>query len=789
MLLRSLCVIWLVAAVTFPALPANAQALGQITGTVRDTTNGPLAGVTVTLTGITDRAVQTGVDGLFRFDGLPKGDYVLEATLTGFASLRQSLRLDAAAIEQLSLTLSVQISASTVVTAEKVRARELQEIPAAITVLPGADLRRVEANSIEHIAGLAPSLTFSQNTGFSQLTIRGIGTTAVFAGSDPSSTVYLDGVYLARPAMALASLFALERVEVLRGPQGTLYGRNAVGGAVNLVTRTPTNEMSMATRGVVGERKTLRAEAWVSGPILRGRILGSAALVRGTSRGFVKDLTHPDNPLGGEDVTAGRGHVRIIFNPRSDLLLSADLTHQDPAPLTYAKVLSVKPGFLVDNPRDPREVRFSTPPWSRQLQWGGTARFTTYVTPSTALTSLTAFRKLDYELLNDGDITELNLTGAHVHEIHHQISEELIVSHERSRVAWLAGLFLFHEHDRQPTMIDLGGARLRSRLDPKVEAGAGAGFGQATIGLTGHLSVIAGLRFASERKSIDNAGEITSLDSPSVVIPGSAYDYADAISHTVWTPKLGLEIRARDGLLVHVAATKGSKTGGFNLTSTEPGRGYAPESAWSYEGGLKAVIGSGHASVSVSAYQTAYTNLQVQTAIQPGVIDISNAAEATIRGVETEAVTSLGLGVNAGGHVAWMQSQYDRYIAVGLGGVTGDVAGHRLSNAPDWSGRLWLEWSKRIVGAGTLSLRADVRCQSTVFFTPFNDPIQQQQPYSLLDVGAEFGPDRRRWTIGAYARNLTGEDYITGTFSSPPPAIGGRPGPPRQAGIQLTIWR
>jgi iron complex outermembrane receptor protein len=126
---------------------------------------------------------------------------------------------------------------------------------------------------------------------------------------------------------------------------------------------------------------------------------------------------------------------------------------------------------------------------------------------------------------------------------------------------------------------------------------------------------------------------------------------------------------------------------------------------------------------------------------------------------------------------------------VGVGGVTGDVAGRRLSNAPEWAGRFWLEWSADVGSAGTWSLRADSRWQSTVYFTPFNDAIQRQRSYGLLDLSADFRA--RRWgiSVGAYVRNLTNEDYITGTFSSPPPAIGGRPGDSRQAGVQLTIDR
>jgi outer membrane receptor protein involved in Fe transport len=120
--------------------------------------------------------------------------------------------------------------------------------------------------------------------------------------------------------------------------------------------------------------------------------------------------------------------------------------------------------------------------------------------------------------------------------------------------------------------------------------------------------------------------------------------------------------------------------------------------------------------------------------------------------------------------------------------VTGDVAGHRLSNAPDWSGRLWIEWTPTI-GGDAWSMRADSRWQTTVFFTPFNDTIQRQQAYGILDLGVRYRRRTARWSVAAYARNITNQDYITGTFSSPPPAIGGRPGEPRLVGLELTIER
>jgi iron complex outermembrane recepter protein len=303
------------------------------------------------------------------------------------------------------------------------------------------------------------------------------------------------------------------------------------------------------------------------------------------------------------------------------------------------------------------------------------------------------------------------------------------------------------------------------------------------------MSATAGLRYSSERKTIANAGALFPLDVPAGPVPGSAYEYTDAISHDAWTPKVGIDVRLRKTALAYVSATRGFKSGGFNFTSPAPGRGYAPEWAWSYEGGVKSDVAGGRARVNLAVFYTDYTDLQVQTAIRPGVIDISNAAAATIRGVELETATRLGQSLSAGGHVAWVDARYDRYVAVGVGGITGDVADNRLSNAPEWAGRVWLEWRGDMGRPGLISLRADTRWQSTVFFTPFNDTIQRQDSYGILDASAEFGPRHRHWSLIAYTRNLTNEDYITGSFSTPIPAIGGRPGDVRQVGLQLTLRR
>ena len=361
----------------------------------------------------------------------------------------------------------------------------------------------------------------------------------------------------------------------------------------------------------------------------------------------------------------------------------------------YPKVLAVKPGFQVDNPADLHEVHTSVPAVSEKVQNGGSMRLTAQIAPATTLTSLTAYRTLDYELLVDGDITELDLTVSNVHDIQRQWSEELTVAHQGSRLTWIGGLFVFDEADRQPTRVRLGGRGVSNQLDPDVDSRSRAVFGQATVNLTRRLSGTAGLRYTHEDKSIVNGGRLVTLDTPAVVVAGSAYDYADSISHAAWTPKLGLEARLAEGRLAYVSATRGFKSGGFNLTSPAAGRGYAPEYVWSYEGGLKMVAARGRATLDLAAFHADYTDLQVQTTILPGVIDISNAATAVIRGVEAEGAVRFTPALQAGGHVAWLAAKYDQYAAVGVGGVSVDVAGERLSNAPEWTGRLWLEWGRR----------------------------------------------------------------------------------------------
>lgn len=774
------------------AVVASAQPGGQLTGVVRDTTGSVLPGVTVTVSGaalIAPRTVVTDEHGEYVVDALPAGRYLVTAAFSGFESSRTQIDVGATTAT-FNVVLDVSSLAERVtVTATKTGAADVQSTPVAITVLPATALEQMGVHTVEGLAGVVPTLTISQHTGLAQVTIRGIGTNITFG--DPSSTVHLDGVYLGRPAMVFADFLNVERVEVLRGPQGTLYGRNSVGGTINIVTRQPTNTLETTVRLTAGNYHKLRAEGAVSGPLIKNKVMGNFAFLRGTREGFVKDLDHPDHSLGSEDTWAGRGQLRIVFGTQSELLLSGDYSRFDGVPLTYAKPIVAKPDFKdpFDSPTSLWRVRTSDLTSGKNIQQGTSAKLTVRLNETTTLTSLTAYRRSNYRFFIDADATELQLQTSDVPNVQRQVSQELTLVQRTPKLTWIGGGFFFDEHYEGHAEITVYPFRTQNRPSAKIGVKAAALFGQATYSLTPRVSLTGGIRYTDEQKDLHNTGGRYRLETAD---PISFYDYVDDATYHAWTPKGSIQVQVSRDSFVYVSATRGFKSGGFNQfnpTAPESERAFNPEFAWSFEGGLKRTMSGGRIRVNTAVFSNDYRDLQVQSFLEPGVIDISNAGSATIRGIEVEAAVAPGRRVQLAGHVSWLDATYDGYFARGPGGATHDAAGNRLNNAPEWSGSSSALYVLPTGQAGTVSVRGDVSWQSRVFFTPVNDAIETQRAYGLLHLRAGFEPQDRRWEIAVYVRNSGNQEYITGTANVPIPAITGRPGEPRHWGTQFTIRR
>jgi iron complex outermembrane receptor protein len=772
---------------------ASAQPGGQLTGVVRDTTGSVVPGVTVTVSGATliaPRTVVTDEDGEYVVDALPAGRYLVTAAFNGFEPTSTAIGVGATAAT-LDVVLAVSSLAERVtVTATKTGAADVQSTPVAITVLPATALEQMGVRTVEGLAGVVPTVTISQHTGLAQVTIRGIGTNSTFG--DPSSTVHLDGVYLGRPAMVFADFLNVERVEVLRGPQGTLYGRNSVGGTINIVTRQPSNTLETSVRLTAGDYHELRAEGAVSGPLIKNKIMGNFAILRGTREGFVKDLGHPDHSLGSEDTWAGRGQLRVVLGTRGELLLSGDRGQYEGVPLTYAKPLVAKPGFSFDNPTSLWRVRTSDLTSGKNIQQGASAKLAVRLNRTTTLTSLTAYRRSNYRFFIDADATELQLQTSDVPDVQRQVSQELTLVQRTGKLTWIGGGFFFDEHYEGQVEITVYPSQTQTRPFAKIGVKAGALFGQATYSLTRRVSLTGGVRYTNEQKDLDNTGGVYRLGTTTLAVPTSFYNYVDDATCQAWTPKGSIQMQVSRDTFVYVSATRGFKSGGFNQfnpAAPESERAFNPEFAWSFEGGLKRTMAGGRVRVNTAVFSNDYRDLQVQSFLRPGVIDVSNAGSATIRGIEVEAAAASERGVQLAGHFSWLDATYDRYLFRGPGSVTLDAAGNRLNNAPEWSGSISAVYQLATGGAGTASVRSDVSWQSRVFFTPVNDAIETQRTYGLLHLRAGFEPQNRRWEIAVYVRNLGNQEYITGTANVPLSAVTGRPGEPRHWGTQFTLRR
>jgi iron complex outermembrane recepter protein len=292
-----------------------------------------------------------------------------------------------------------------IVTATKTGSSNLQDTPIAITAFTAATLERTGLTDVRDLAGATPGLAIAENTGLSQVYIRGIGSNNIYPGSDPSSTVHLDGVYLARPSSYFSNFLDVERIEVLRGPQGTLYGRNSVGGTINIISRKPDDTFRAKGQFTVGNYALYRAEGFVSGPLVEGKVAGSLSLMKSQRDGYQKNIAPTGNSrVDSEDVWSGRAQLRFTPSNRLDVTVRGDYMDADAVPGGYLKTLVPGPDplsnrILGDYRTVANDLRQSTTNKEKGIAVDGAYELTDALT----LTSLTSYREGDFGFVLDSD--------------------------------------------------------------------------------------------------------------------------------------------------------------------------------------------------------------------------------------------------------------------------------------------------------------------------------------------------------------------------------------------------
>jgi iron complex outermembrane receptor protein len=705
-----------------------------------------------------------------------------------------------------------------VVTAQK-RSESAQRTALAITAVGGEDLRSRQITTIAAIAQQVPNLNITEQIGQARITMRGIGVDNISTASEGSVAFNEDGVFYSRSSAALASFYDLERVEVLRGPQGTLYGRNATGGSVNLITKKPdfgpTNGYVMLTGG---NYNTLNTEAAL------GTALSDTVAIRLAGQtqhhaGYGHNL-QSGKEIDGRDSQSLRG--QILFKPDSNfkLLLGADYFQSDDTSNSYhyfgpgledANGNVVQPvaiqigGTAAPNIRD---IRATVDPHAKSKFYGFRADMSYELSDAVTVRSISAYRYSRYALDTDASpIGNVPIFPVFLGEKSNQFSQEFQFNVDTHRNKFVAGLYYLHEKIdgfiSGPFNLSPGGTNFLAQgyyAGGTLKTNAFAIFAQDTYSLTDGFRVTLGARYSVERKTVHDQADFDlarAYDPSNISLVPFFNDHK--VFHS-FTPKIGLEYDLTPTMLVYASWSKGFKAGTYNLGSSLPS--LRPEKVDAYTAGIKATTPDRKFRANVEGFYYKYKDLQVGKVKQLAIV-LENAATATIYGLEGEFMAKpidapLTLSLNA----SWLHARFDSYITPDAARPSGDgvtidpdtgapaynLHGNTLVQAPNYVINAGIDY---VIEApiGDITLHADSIWSDRVYFNSYNRPEVSQPAYNLQNATISYSDKNKNWQLTAYLRNIANKTIKAGAQVATPfvgaPIIGFLQ-PPRTYGMSLT---
>lgn len=715
-----------------------------------------------------------------------------------------------------------------VVTAQK-REESVQSVPISIVAISAAQLDRAGLTDILGVAGRTPSLQFSSAGGEAQIYIRGVGSNLLAVGADPSVAINLDGVYLGRPNMGLNQFLDVERVEVLRGPQGTLYGRNATGGSINIISKMPSDEFNGYATASYGSDNAIDLKAAVGGPIsdkLSYRIAGRHE----NNDGYVEDLDPAGtNKLDNSDLWAGRASLR--FKPNDAITATAIMDWSDfnngntairPIDnLGAAKLAGAKQTTSLLQ-------EFNNLPTFMNWKTGGpTLDVDVELSDTVLLKSITSYKTFDMDFYFNTDGTEIPVTRTTETFDTKQFSQELrLASQGDAPLQWIVGGYYLKEEKkgalglvRENLRNAVTGAPLALGvfiIPATNDTKASAAFAQGSYAITADVKFTAGIRFSDEKKVDTNAqynifvgGAVTTDQVANGLFGGlnvanfpAASRRSDSKKFNAWTPKFGIDWKVNEDVLAYASATRGFKSGGYNdYQPTNPS--FNPEYIWSYEAGVKSDLADGKLRLNAAAFYYEYSDLQVTTFLNSLTL-VANAAQAKVKGLDLEMVAQPKKAVTLGVAVSLLDASYDTFTApygvcsplvlatpTCAGRTAGQVRlinanGNRLNNAPEIKGNAFMGYAHDMGNSGSLTFFGQVSYTDKIFFNAANDPNASQKSYTLLDGRITWAPESEAFEISLFGKNLGDKDYfhniVQFTSASLTPPAAALPG----AGVPVT---
>ena len=676
-----------------------------------------------------------------------------------------------------------------VVTVQK-REQSLQDVPVAVTAISSEALVENNIRSFQDLGAVAPGLVASNDVGYGSapLSIRGIGgANGGNAFGDEPVAVYIDEVYQARPRFSTADLLDIEAVEVLRGPQGTFFGRNATGGALLVRTARPTFESEAFLTGAYSTLEETRVQGAVSGPIANDKLAGRVAVLYGVANGWGDNPTRNER-VPNSDSFSSRASLLWDATESLEFTLIGDYSRRESwfaflrvADLSNPAAIPVfdrRPDFQSD--LDSGTFDHNDPQFS-EIESKGITLLGEWDLGPVVVNSVTAYRDTTMHGSTDTDNSPLALTNNTAWFYDDQFSQELrLSSNEPGRLQWVIGAFYMQEENA---------------LDPFCftafcvtadhEGEAFAVFADATFDVTDQFSIAAGGRYSYEEKTFENS-----------LLPSDSGDWND------FSPRLVLQYRPADDIFAYASFSKAFKSGGFNAFETVAGRQeYDPEKIDAYEVGLKTKMFDASLRTNVSVFHYKYDDLQVRTT--PGGAGgaiIQNAAKATVEGIEVEAMWLPDDHWTLTGNLAYLDATFDEGSVSSVDPVVNallpvpisdrDVSGNRLSRAPEWQGYVGAKYATDLGDAGELSFDVNYRFQSeTFFFEAFQDRDGYKgEAWGSLGARVAFTSTDGKYELAVFGRNLLDERFVTQVTT-----LGNLPhagvSDPIHGGIQFTVRR
>jgi iron complex outermembrane receptor protein len=729
----------------------------------------------------------------------------IRAALFASISLGAITALPATAFAQDEAAAEEGEGEAIIVTARR-REESLNDVPIAVTAFGGEALEARGAIDITDIGQLTPNTTLEASRGTnSTLTafIRGVGQQDPVSGFEQGVGIYLDDVYLNRPQAAVLDIYDVERIEVLRGPQGTLYGRNTVGGAVKYVTRQLPQDLSVKVRGTLGTYKQADLVVTASTPISDMIRIGAsgARLSRG---GFGDNLTTGLENYN-KDIWAARGTLEIGGYDEPVLIrISGDYTKDKSNPRGGTRLI---PGLLSGAPVLPNvyDTRGGLNDPKQDIEAYGLAmNVSAEVTDHITLRSISSWRKdvsetpIDFDALPAIDV---DVPGIYRNQ---QTSQEFQILYESENVNGLLGVYYLDA--KGDTLFDVRlfttVAGLTAFTEADVDTETFAVFGDFTFDFSEQLSLSLGGRYTWDERSArilrQNyvGGGSPVFGGAGVAAGAPATNFRGKRNFKKFTPRASLTFKPTPDHTLYASYSQGFKGGGFDprgVGSNAPDLNtngiredsevaaflsFRPESVESYELGYKGSLFDGGLNLALAGFYADYTDVQIPGSVACTVGGlpsfcgvVSNAGKAEFTGVELEAQARLGRDVlTAGdrmtlsGALGFIDAEYKEYVS-NIGGVPTDVAQFReVQNTPKWTASGTFAYSTAI-GEGGLDFSTTLSYRSKTFQFEIPNPYIDQGGFALWDASLVYTAPGDNWSIGLHGKNIANKKYKTSGYT------------------------